>query len=155
MSCCKLKVASGSRGFPVNYFQFKVYAQKSPLRQHLADKKYGFNSSEQDEGGQDNYTNGYPVGTLSSHLNLLEDFSPFRTGDHFHWIPQGLFYDMMDNLNDINANPQRVLLDDQVTGHTNAQMFNAFQSTIYTLHDYSVKLLQQTNNPTAASRTCR
>lgn len=31
----------------------------------------------------------------------------------------------------------------------NQQMFNAFQSTIYTLQDYRVKLLQQTSNPTS------
>lgn len=28
-------------------------------------------------------------------------------------------------------------------------MFNAFQSSIYTLHDYRVKLLQQTANSTS------
>ncbi|MEO7044032.1 MAG: hypothetical protein ABI091_01905 [Ferruginibacter sp.] len=30
-------------------------------------------------------------------------------------------------------------------------MFGAFQSNIYTLHDYRVKLLQQTTNATSAN----
>lgn len=38
---------------------------------------------------------------------------------------------------------------DQVSDYTNHEMFNAFQSSTYTLEDYRVKLLQTTTNPTS------
>ncbi|MEO6638354.1 MAG: hypothetical protein ABIN25_08760 [Ginsengibacter sp.] len=109
----------------------------------LANRTYGFSSGASIEQGI-SYTNNIPVNGLSSHLNLLEDFSPFRTNDPFHWIPQGLFYDLNDNRNDNLFNTQAV--NDQVLGYTNAQMFSAFQSTIYTLQAYRIKLLQINNN---------
>ena len=109
----------------------------------LANRQYGFNSLVSVEQGF-GYTNDIPVAGLNSHLNLLEDFSPFRTNDPFYWIPQGLFYDLNDNRNDNLFNQQAVT--DQVTGYTNAQMFSAFQSSILTLQNYRVKLLQINNN---------
>ncbi|MEO8719933.1 MAG: hypothetical protein ABI297_08740 [Ginsengibacter sp.] len=92
------------------------------------------------------YHNGFPIAGLSSHLNLLENFDPARTGDHFHWIPTGLFYDMIDIRNDITATPRYANIDDQVSGYTNAKFFNAFTSNIYTLGSYKVNLLQQNGN---------
>ncbi|HEV8083301.1 MAG TPA: hypothetical protein VGP55_08880, partial [Chitinophagaceae bacterium] len=108
----------------------------------LANRTYGLNSGISVEQGI-GYTNNNPLAGLSSHLNLLEDFSPFRTTDPFHWIPQGLFYDLNDARNETTP----VL--DQVSGYSNQQMFNSFQSTIYTLQDYRVRLLQTTANPTS------
>ncbi|MBD3750710.1 MAG: hypothetical protein IE931_14580 [Sphingobacteriales bacterium] len=80
---------------------------------------------------------------MSSHLNLLKDFDPSRTYDPFHWIPQGLFYDLMDHRNDNDASPRRVLLDDTVYGNTNQQMFNALDNDIYSLQDYKTRLLSE------------
>ena len=108
----------------------------------LGDKTYGLNSSISVEQGI-GYINNSPVAGLSSHLNLLEDFSPYRTGDAFHWIPQGLFYDMMDTRNENSP------VVDQVSGYTNQQMFSTFQSNIYTLQDYKMRLLQTMTNPTS------
>jgi hypothetical protein len=52
---------------------------------------YGLNSTEFfEQSGAGNYFNNRFI-TGSSHLNYLEDFSPFRTGDPFRWIPNGLF----------------------------------------------------------------
>lgn len=116
----------------------------------LANRQYGFNSSTAYEQGIA-YNNNAPVAGLNSHLNLLEDFSPFRTNDPFHWIPQGLYYDMVDNRNDIFFNPAAV--NDNVLGYTNQQMFNAFQSTIFTLQDYRVNLLQHNGNNQAVEVT--
>ena len=113
---------------------------------YLADKTYGVRGSTQTEQGI-GYSNNSPVMDLSSHLNLLEDFSPFRTGDPFYWIPQGLFYDLNDNRNDILFNQQAV--SDQVSAYTNQQMFNIFQSNIYSLQDYRARLLQTVTNPTS------
>lgn len=112
----------------------------------LANRTYGFSSSASIEQGI-SYTNNNPVNGLSSHINLLEDFSPFRTNDPFHWIPQGLFYDLNDTRNEqrITGGP----VDDNCSNYTNSQMFNAFQSTIYSLQTYRVRLLQTTTNPTS------
>ncbi|HXH99754.1 MAG TPA: hypothetical protein VNI52_05775 [Sphingobacteriaceae bacterium] len=106
---------------------------------YLADKQYGFNSGLAVEQGF-GYTNNNPVSGLSSHLNLLEDFSPYRIDDPFYWIPQGVFYDLKDTRN------ENTPVVDQVSGYTNQQMFNAFQSNIYDLQDYRLKLIQQTSN---------
>ena len=106
----------------------------------LSDRTYGTNADNLVEQGIF-YQNNNPVAGLSSHLNLLEDFSPFRNNDPFRWIPQGLFYDLRDSRNE-PGNP----VFDQVSGYTNQQMFNAFQSTINTLQDYRVRLLQLNNN---------
>jgi hypothetical protein len=78
---------------------------------------------------------------LSSHLNLLEDFSPSRITDPFHWIPQGLFYDMIDARNENSP------VVDQVSGYyTNQKLFNAFSSSITTLGAYKTNLLNQNGN---------
>lgn len=77
---------------------------------------------------------------MSSHLNLLEDFDPSRTYDPFHWIPQGLFYDLMDSRNENSP------VVDQVSGYTNQQMFNALDNDIYNLSNYKNRLLLENGN---------
>jgi hypothetical protein len=112
----------------------------------LADRVYGINfSSVQREQGI-NYDNGDPVAGLSSHINLLEDFSPFRTNDPFRWIPQGLYYDMQDNRNDALMFPPRVLINDEVLNYTNIQFFNALDGDIFSLQNYRIRLLQENGN---------
>ena len=113
----------------------------------LADQRYGLSSAEADEQGI-GYLNNNPVAGLSSHLNLLEDFDPSRTGDPFWWIPKGLMYDLMDARNDNSVAFPRVLLNDIVSGYTVAQLFNALQSDVNTLQQYHTRLSNQnTNNP--------
>lgn len=117
---------------------------------YLADKQYGFQSGIAVEQGI-GYPNNAPVSGLSSHLNLLEDFSPYRTDDPFYWIPQGVFYDLNDNRNDLYYG--RVNIDDNVSGYTNQQMFNAFNSNITDLQSYRTNLLQQNGNNQSAGVT--
>ena len=117
---------------------------------YLADKQYGLSSSIAVEQGI-GYTSNNPIFGFSSHLNLLEDFSPARTNDPFYWIPQGLFYDLKDSRNETRSTGGNV--DDNVSGYTNQQMFNAFQSSIYTLQDYRDKLLLQNGNNQAVEIT--
>jgi hypothetical protein len=109
----------------------------------FADKKYPNSSSEQYDQSI-KYNNSDPIPVLSSHLNLLEEFSPYRTDDPFHWIPTGLFYDMFDMRNEQKATGGPV--DDNVSGYTNLQMFKAFSSGITTLSGYKTNLLQQNSN---------
>lgn len=110
------------------------------MSHYLADKQYGITYSGQANEQGIGYTNNNPIYGLSSHLNLLEDFSPFRTYDPFYWIPQGLFYDLKDSRN------ETLPVIDQVSGYTNQQMFNAFGSSINSLTSYRTNLLQQSNN---------
>lgn len=49
----------------------------------LSDRTYGTNADDLIEQGIF-YQNNNPVVGLSSHLNLLEDFSPIRYNDPFH-----------------------------------------------------------------------
>lgn len=88
---------------------------------------------------------------LNAHLNLLEDFSRDRTNDVFNWIPQGLYYDLIDNRNDQSFG--RVNLNDVVTGYTNLQFFNALDADVNTLQDYRVRLLNENGNNQAAGVT--
>jgi hypothetical protein len=119
----------------------------------LADRVYGINfSSDQVEQGQ-TYTNGFPVATLSSHLNLLEDFHPGRLNDPFRWIPQGVYYDMIDDRNDLTVPFPRVLINDEVLNYTNLQFFNALDADINSLQAYRVRLLQENGNNQGAEVT--
>lgn len=115
---------------------------------YLADKEYGVTYSGNTQEQGNTYSNNYPLYGLSSHLNLLEDFSPYRTYDPFYWIPQGVFYDLNDNRNDFQFNPSMV--NDNVSGYTNQQMFNAFNSNITDLQGYRTNLLQQNGNNQSA-----
>lgn len=111
---------------------------------YLADKRYGLNSRNLSDQGI-NYYNNSPINGLSSHLNLLENFSPYRTYDPFYWIPTGLFYDMMDARNEQKATGGSV--DDNVSGYyTNQKIFNAFSSSTTTLGSYKTNLLNQNSN---------
>ncbi len=114
---------------------------------YLADKTYLTQAScqtEQKNGST--WCNGN--GTNHPHLDVEENFNPNLSNDPFHWIPQGLFYDLWDNRNDFTFDP--TMVNDQVFGYTNRQMFNAFQSDVYSLQDYRIRLLQQNNNNQSA-----
>lgn len=76
----------------------------------------------------------------------MEDFSPFRTFDPFHWIPDVLYYDLMDNRNDQFVPNPRVLINDAVFGFTNQQFFNALESDVKSLSAFRQRLLQQNGN---------
>ncbi len=117
------------------------------IGQYFADKKYGLNSSEDYFGfGGGDYTNNHPIAGFSSHLNDLENFDPTSSAP-FHWIPVGIYYDLMDTRNDATAMPRVIFsVDDQVSGYTNQQMFNAFTSSTNSLATYKASLLQQNGN---------
>jgi hypothetical protein len=119
----------------------------------MTDLKYGNNSGGAVEqgilyGNGPIWENGILVANtgLNTHLNLLEDFSSARVNDNFRWIPQGLYYDLMDNRNDGNQFPLKVALNDAVFGYTNQQFFNALDNDLTTLQDYRVRLLNENNN---------
>jgi hypothetical protein len=112
---------------------------------------YGLNSTEffAQSGAGDYFNNRFITG--SSHLNYLEDFSPFRTGDPFRWIPNGLFYDLLDDRNDRFF--IRVDINDEVLNYTNQAFFNALDPDITNLRDYRVRLLTENANTQAPEVT--
>lgn len=115
---------------------------------YLADRTYGTNASCQiEQDGGTSWCFGTLGGTNHPHLDVEENFNPNLTVDRFEWIPQGLFYDLMDNRNDFTFDP--TMANDQVSGYTNQQMFNAFSGTIYTLQNYRIRLLQTSTNSTS------
>ncbi len=115
----------------------------------FADAHYGLLSTRQRNQYVD-YDNNGIVNGLSSHLNLLEDFSPFRTTDEARWIPYGIHYDMIDDRNDQISLPFRVNVDDAVLNFTNQQLFNAIDNTTNSIGIYRNKLLLQ--NPLAPNQ---
>jgi hypothetical protein len=76
------------------------------------------------------------------HFNLLEDFDPNINidDDPFRWIPQGLFYDLFDNRNELTP------VTDNVQGYTNLQFFNALDADIFSLQAYRTRLLLENGN---------
>jgi hypothetical protein len=134
----------------------------SHMGHFMADRKYGGQNIATVEQ-QLVYRNGtiedlngtlLAITGLNAHVNLLEDFSPARTvADPFFWIPQGLYYDLLDNRNDNLAIPPRVLLNDVVTGYTNQQFFNALDDDLNTLPAYRIRLLSENGNNQAVNIT--
>lgn len=85
-----------------------------------------------------------PFSTTYPHLDVEENFDPNLLSDPFKWIPQGLFRDLNDNANEQKATGGFV--NDNVSGFTDQQMFDAFQNTIFTLQDYRLRLIQLNPN---------
>ena len=90
------------------------------------------------------YQNNDPVQGLSSHLNAIEDFSPNRTIDPFRWIPEGVYYDLLDVRNE--AFP----VVDPVSGYTNQQMFQSLDPDVKSVPQYRQRLLLENGNNQAA-----
>jgi hypothetical protein len=91
------------------------------------------------------YVNNSPVFGLTSHLNAIEDFSPNRMNDPFRWIPEGIYYDMIDNRNDF-AIAGIPLPIDNVSGYTNFQFNNALDNDIKSMPEFRQRLLQENGN---------
>ncbi len=106
------------------------------MGQFLADRQYGNQSSCAGEQGTC-YSNGSITG-LNSHRIALEIFNPTFTSDPFYWIPKGLYYDLLDVRNETIATGGPI--DDNVSGYTNQQFFNAFNSSITSLEAYRQNL---------------
>ena len=76
------------------------------------------------------------------HIDVLEAFNPNLTADPFRWIPKGLMQDLMDNGELFNKN-----VNDQVSGFSILQIFNAVQSDVSTVQQYKARLILQNPNP--------
>jgi hypothetical protein len=152
----------GNKGTPNSQFIALGESWAYHIGHFMANLKYGANAKipleQRFQYGNGNIYDfsGIQVATglgLAQHLNLLEDFDATRTYDVFKWIPQGLYYDLMDNRND-NAVPSvRVRLNDNVSNYTNAQFFNALDPDIGSLAGFRIRLLAENGNNQAAGVT--
>ena len=114
-------------------------------------KKWGSQSTTfPEQGDRDNFStclffsNTTVSGvTYSGHRNFLENYNPNRTEDPNRWLPKGLMNDLMDG----GIEPaQSRILNDNVSGYTNAQFYNALTNDVRGMNSYRDKLLQQNNN---------
>lgn len=140
----------GDDGFLSDYISL-AESWAEHVGQTIADRIYGLNSTSVFRQGI-TYTNNIII-SGSSHINYLEDFSPFRTYDPFHWIPDGIYYDLLDDRNDLFAVPLRVNVNDAVFGYTNQQFFNALESDVKSIPAFRQRLLQQNGNNQATEVT--
>lgn len=112
------------------------------IGKYFSDKRYGSSSSNHGEQFIA-YPNGYISG-LNSHLIALENYDPHLANYPFDWIPKGIYYDMIDTRNETFPP-----VNDNVSGFTNQNFFNTFNSKITTLSSYKQNLISQNSgNPT-------
>ena len=78
---------------------------------------------------------------LNANLSAIESFNPNRIQDVHRWIPQGLPYDLLDNLND-GGFP----VTDNVVGYSINQVFNALQPNIRSIPVFRDRLLLNSGN---------
>ena len=79
---------------------------------------------------------------LNANYWSIENFNPNRNQDVHRWIPQGLPYDLWDNRNEFPT----PFIDDNATGFTINQSFNALQSDVHSISAFRDRLLQQNGN---------
>ena len=118
----------------------------------MCDRQYGTNSRPFPDVAGNIYQNGTVSfnnqnGTttrLSSHLSYLELYDPNRAANPFRWIPEGIFYDLIDTRNE----PSPVLdgVSNTTVRFTNAQIWNALDADIRSMPQYRDRLIGENPN---------
>src|SRR5690625_4316320 len=103
----------------------------------MEDMHYGLHCSSFKEWDGIIYTTH---GGISSAEHYEEEFNPNNTNDPFHWIPKGLYHDLIDNENETAP------IIDAVSGYTDQELFNALDNDVNNLGDYRQNLLQENGN---------
>ena len=115
------------------------------MEHFLADQQYGVNASDVTENwGLFPHSTIIPF-TAHPYIDAIEGFVPSLSSDPFHWIPKGAMEDLMDNT------PLETTVNDQVSGFTISQLFNALQSDVTTVQQYKARILSQ--NPVLPNGT--
>lgn len=109
----------------------------------ISDRQYGMSSTTA-FAHNTSYNNSTARG-LSSHLISLEDFSPNFTLDPQRWIPDGIYRDLFDLTN------ESLPVNDQVSGYSNLQFFNALDSDVKSMQQFRQRLLSENGNNQATS----
>ena len=79
----------------------------------------------------------------SSFLQAMEAFNPNQANDPINWMPLGIMHDLRD---DTNSAEPFTPTDDQVSGYTIQQIFNALQNDVVNPIQFRDRLLIQNNN---------
>jgi hypothetical protein len=96
-----------------------------------------------------NEINSFPFGTvntiptLNPNLAAIESFDPNLGADVHRWIPQGLPYDLLDNRNDLAFFGA---VNDNVTGYTINQCYDALQPEVQSIPAFRDRLLLNSGN---------
>lgn len=113
----------------------------------IADLRYGTLAPDQLE-----QTGGFIAqqgnGTGHPHIDVVEAFNPNQGTDNFRWIPQGVFLDLSDSGADTFPNST---INDQVSGYTNQQMFQAIEFDVRSVQSYRDRLLVRNSFNQAAN----
>lgn len=88
------------------------------------------------------FNNTAIIPNLNANLWSLERFNPNRVEDVHRWIPQGLPYDLLDNRNDFPT----PFVNDNASGFTINQVFNALQPNIQSIPAFRDILLLNSGN---------
>ncbi len=113
------------------------------MEHFLADQQYGVNASDVTEDwGLFRHSTIIPF-TAHPYIDAIENNTPTSSADPFGWIPKGIMEDLMDN----SVEPFQTHVNDQVSGFTIAQIFNALQSDVTTMQQYKARLILQNPNP--------
>jgi hypothetical protein len=130
---------TGDDGFLSDYISL-AESWAEHVGQTFVDRAYGNNSTSFVGQRTTTYNNNWPVPGLSSHLNYLENFDPNNLNDPFRWIPDGIYYDLLDARNE--AFP----VIDNVVGYTNQQFFAVLQPDVKSVSAFRERLLSQNGN---------
>lgn len=103
------------------------------------------NASEVDEAWGTYYPNSTIPLLAHPYIDALENFNPNLSSDPFAWIPKGLMEDLMDNT------PGEQTVNDQVSGFTISQIFNAYQTNVTSVQQYKTTIINQ--NPVLPGNT--
>jgi len=68
-----------------------------------------------------------------------------RMADPFRRIPEGIYYDMIDDRNDFAVSGPPLPIDN-VLNYTNQQLFQALGPNVKSMPQYRVRLLLENNN---------
>ena len=86
------------------------------------------------------YVHDSPTFGLSAGFNALENFNPRYAEDQFRWVSTGVYFDLLDYLN------ESVPVRDNVQGYTNSNFYNALTADVRSITAFRDKLLQNSGN---------
>jgi hypothetical protein len=77
---------------------------------------------------------------------IAKKYSPNRLTDPHRWIPEGIYYDMMDFRNDRLVVKPTVEITNEVNWFTNLQFNNALESNVKSMPAFRTRFIQQNGN---------
>lgn len=113
-------IIQGYSTFPIEQKKYALYHGYAIFMGNLlASKKYSINSDMVQNQRRADIGNS---GNLTSHTRFLEEYNPNEQVDAYRWIPVGLFYDLIDEIENTPVVPNVI---DQVDYFNNSELWFA------------------------------